>query len=396
MDILGILNFVLSVVIGLLILVILVVLHELGHALVARRNGVVVEEFGVGFPPKAKSWKLKQSFLGKNVTYSLNWLPLGGFVKLQGENDAANKKGDYGAANLWVKTKILLAGVAINWITAAVLLSILALFGLPKIIPNQFQIASDTTVQRQPVLVGSLSEGSPAEVAGLREGDELVRFASVTLDDPSQLSTLSKDYHGQTVDIVVVREGIGATVPVTLRADNSDGKGYLGVVASQTQRTTYRSTWSAPIVGIALTGQFTTYTLSSLGDMAVQFASGVVNKLSFNSENRETGSKQLEAVSENVGGPVAILGTLFPSARADGIASLVLVSALVSLTLAVMNILPIPALDGGRWFVTMLYRVILRKPLTKEKEEKIHGTGFMILLGLIVLITIADIGKLAG
>lgn len=395
MDVLGILNFVLSVVIGLLILVVLVVLHELGHALVARRNGVVVEEFGVGFPPKAKSWKLKQSFLGKNVTYSLNWLPLGGFVKLQGENDAANKKGDYGAANLWVKTKILLAGVAINWITAAVLLTILALFGLPKIIPNQFQVASDTTVQRQPVLVGSLSEGSPAEAAGLQEGDELVRFAGVTLNDPSQLSTLSRDYHGQTVDIVVVREGIGATVPVTLRADNGDGRGYLGVVASQAQRTTYRSTWSAPVVGIALTGQFTAYTLSSLGDMAVQFASGVVNKLSFNSENRETGSKQLEAVSENVGGPVAILGTLFPSARADGLVSLVLVSALVSLTLAVMNILPIPALDGGRWFVTMLYRVILRKPLTKEKEEKIHGTGFMILLGLIVLITIADIGKLA-
>src|SRR5665648_1277834 len=95
----------------LLILVFLVVVHELGHAIVALRNGVVVEEFGIGFPPRAWGKKLKNGML-----FSLNYLPLGGFVKLQGENDAAAKKGDYGAASFWVKTKILFAGVFINWI----------------------------------------------------------------------------------------------------------------------------------------------------------------------------------------------------------------------------------------------------------------------------------------
>ena len=90
-----------GVIVGLFILVFLVVLHELGHAIAARRNGVVVEEFGIGFPPKAWSKKLKNG-----VEFSLNWLPLGGFVKLQGEHDAATKKGDYGAASFWVKTKI--------------------------------------------------------------------------------------------------------------------------------------------------------------------------------------------------------------------------------------------------------------------------------------------------
>jgi len=382
------------VAIGLLILVVLVVLHELGHALVARRNGVGVEEFGIGFPPQAKAWKPKNSFLGKNVTFSLNWLPLGGFVKLQGEHDAADKKGDYGAASLWTKTKILLAGVAVNWVTAAVLLSILALFGLPKLIPGQFQVASDTVVQRQPVLVGELSPGLPAEKAGLLKGDELVRFANVDLEDASDLSKVSKEHKGQTVPLVYTRNGVQKTVDIALRSDNSDGKGYLGVGTSQKQRTTYRSTWSAPLVGVALTGQFTGYTLNSLGDMAVKFVSGLANKLSFSGEQRAAGDAELAAVSENVGGPVAILGVLFPAARADGLGSLLLVSALVSLTLAIMNILPIPALDGGRWFVTMLYRVILRKPLTKEKEEQIHSTGFMILLGLIVLVTIADVGKL--
>ena len=107
-----------GIIVGLLVLTIIVVLHELGHALVAKRNGVIVEEFGIGFPPKAWGKKLSRSILGKNVVYSVNWLPLGGFVKLQGEHDTDTKKGDYGRATFWQKTKILLAGVAANWLTA--------------------------------------------------------------------------------------------------------------------------------------------------------------------------------------------------------------------------------------------------------------------------------------
>ena len=109
---------ILGVILGLFVLVLLVVLHELGHAMVAKRNGVVVEEFGIGFPPRAKNWQPKKSFLGKNVIFSLNWLPLGGFVKLKGEYDSAEGKGTYGGATFWVKTKILLAGVLMNWLTA--------------------------------------------------------------------------------------------------------------------------------------------------------------------------------------------------------------------------------------------------------------------------------------
>ena len=91
MDILGVSGFILSIIVGLLILVVLVALHEFGHGIVARRNGVRVKEFGIGFPPRAKAWKVKKSVLGTDVLYSLNWLPLGGFVQLQGENDAADQ-----------------------------------------------------------------------------------------------------------------------------------------------------------------------------------------------------------------------------------------------------------------------------------------------------------------
>lgn len=393
MDILATLNFILSVVIGLVILTILVATHEFGHGVVARRNGVKVEEFGIGFPPRVKGWKVKNSILGKNVLYGLNWLPLGGFVKLQGENDASTSKGDYGAASFWAKTKILLAGVFVNWLTAAVLLSIVAAMGIPKMIDGQFMIASDTVIHTQPVTVDSISSGLPAEKAGLKVGDELVSVAGTTMTDATKLVELTKANHGKTVEVIYKRSGEQKIALVTLRSNNDDKKGYLGL--SGDQKTTYRSTWSSPIVGVALTGQLTGYTLRSLGTTFMNFITGLADKLSFNSGTRATGDAKLAEVNNNVGGPLVILGMLFPAARADGVGSLLLVTALISLTLAVMNILPIPALDGGRWFLTFLYRKVLKKPLTKEKEEKIVGVGFTVLMGLVVIITVADVFKLA-
>lgn len=381
------LNFVFSVVLGLFLLVLLVVLHELGHAIVARRNGVVVEEFGVGFPPLAWAKKVKESYLGRDVNYAVNWLPLGGYVKLQGEHDAADKKGDYGAASLWAKTKILLAGVFVNWLTAALIFTGLSLYGLPKIIDNQFTIASDTTEIRKPVSIVHVGKESPADKAGLQVGDNVVRFAGQPLDDPKDLTRLASEYKGKSVEVIYKRGNIENIVRLTLRGDNQDKKGYLGVSANQ--RTTYRSTWSAPIVGVALTGQLTQVTLQGLGDMLGKLGTGIVDKVTGEEKQADT---KLGEVSEGVAGPLAILGILFPSAREAGLSSLLFMTALISLALAIMNILPIPALDGGRWFVTMLFRV-MKKPLSKDLEEKIHGTGFMVLMALFVLVTIADVGK---
>lgn len=394
MDILATLNFILSVVIGLIILTILVATHEFGHGVVARRNGVKVEEFGIGFPPRIKGWNVKNSVLGKNVLYGVNWLPLGGFVKLQGENDASTGKGDYGAASFWAKTKILLAGVFVNWVTAAVLLSVVAAMGIPKMVDGQFMIASDTVIRTQPVTVDSVSSGLPADKAGLKVGDELVSVAGTTMNDTTKLVELTKANLGKTIEVIYKRGGEQKVAAVTLRSNNDDQKGYLGL--SGGQQTTYRSTWSSPIVGIALTGQLTGYTLQSLGTTFMNFITGLADKLSPNSGIRASGDAKLAAVNNNVGGPLVILGMLFPAARADGPGSLLLVTALISLTLAVMNILPIPALDGGRWFLTFLYRIVLKKPLTKEKEEKIVGVGFMVLMGLVLIITVADVFKLVG
>lgn len=379
------LGFVFSVLVGLFLLVLLVVLHELGHAISARRNGVVVEEFGIGFPPRAWAKKLKNG-----VLFTINYLPLGGYVKLQGEHDAANKQGDYGAASFWVKTKILLAGVFINWFTAVVIFTGLALVGLPKVVDNQFTIQSDTTEVRKPVTIVRVGKDTPAAEAKLRAGDQIVRFAGQQLAEPKDLTELTTKYKGKSVEVIYNRNGSEEIIRLTLRDKNEAGQGYLGVSADQ--RTTYRSTWSAPIVGVVLTGQLTVVTLQGLGDMVTTFATGVVEKLNPSGEVREQADAKLSEVGSGVAGPLAILGILFPSAQEAGIGTLLFMTALISLALAIMNILPIPALDGGRWFVMALFR-ILKKPLTKELEEKIHGTGFLVLMALFVLVTIADVSK---
>lgn len=376
---------ILGILIGLFVLVLLVTLHELGHAIVARRNGVVVEEFGIGFPPKAWGKKLKNGIL-----FTLNWLPLGGFVKLQGEHDAASKKGDYGAATFWQKTKILLAGVVVNWLVAVVLLMALAwTTGIPRIIPDQFSIQSDTTVMSSPVLLGSLVEDYPAAQAGLKTGDKIVVFAGEPIESTQELIEVSKAHRGETVPVTYERDGQEATVDVALRDTDTSVLG-----ATLGQQESLKSTWSAPINAVVTTAQFTWVTIQGLGEVLYNFVAGLVGQLNFfSAEGREQATEQLNAAGANVAGPVGILGVIFPAASQAGFEQLVFLAAIISLTLAVMNALPIPALDGGRWFVTALYKV-RKKPLTKEKEEQIHGTGFMILMGLVVIITVADVTKL--
>jgi regulator of sigma E protease len=239
---------ILGVAVGLVILVILVVVHELGHAIEARRNGVVVEEFGIGFPPRA--WKKK---LKNGILFTLNWLPLGGFVKLQGEHDAAEQKGDYGAASFWQKTKILLAGVTINWLVAALLFTVLAFTGLPKVLLDQFVIPSDVSTVLQPVEITVVSPDYPADKAGLKAGDTIVRFDGQEVPTAEKLIQLTKQERGQEVTVIYNRQGTEYETKVNLRSDSSGP--ILG--AGLGQRELIKTSWSAPIVGVVTTGQFT-------------------------------------------------------------------------------------------------------------------------------------------
>jgi regulator of sigma E protease len=357
-------------IIGLVMFVGLVVLHELGHAIVAKRNEVEVEEFGIGFPPRVWGKKLKNG-----VFFSVNWLPLGGFVKLKGEHDAATGKGTYGGARLLVKTKILLAGVGVNWLSAVVIFTILALAGMPKVLPNQFAVASDNVFSGTTVQAASVGDDSPAHRAGLAQGDKITEFAGEKITSSEQFRSLTQAQAGQTTTISYTHNGGQAKqTQVILNKTNDGGKGFIGVGAADDSVPTQRATWSAPIVGVGVTAQFTYETAKGLVSIFANL---------FAAHFAEAGA--------SVTGPVGIFGILQSSAQAGFVPVLFLIG-IISLTLAVMNVLPIPALDGGRLFVTLIFRM-LKKPLTKEREESIQAGGMIALLGLMALITILDVRR---
>ena len=373
-----------GIILGLFILMLLVTLHELGHAVAARRYGVVVEEFGIGFPPRAIKKKLKNG-----TVFSLNWLPLGGFVKLQGENDEANKKGDYGTVTFVQKTKILLAGVVTNWLIAVILLSGLALVGLPKILPNQVTIPSDTIIVSQPIEITSIKKGYPAEKAGLQIGDKIIRFAGQQTPTASRLIEISKQDKGKKIEVIYDRKGTEHNVQVELKSNVQSE--YFG--AGLGQRELIKATWSAPVIGAATTVQYTWLTLQSVGELIGSLAKGLILQINLDQNARNLASQELKKVSDNVAGPIGILGTIFPAAQQAGLTQIIFLTAIISLTLAVMNILPIPSLDGGTWFTTAFFK-LFKKKLTKEREEKIQTIGFIFLVVLIIMVTIADVTKL--
>ncbi len=377
----------LGILLGLFVLVVLVALHELGHAIVARRNGVVVEEFGIGFPPR--SWKKK---LKNGVLFSLNWLPLGGFVKLKGEHDSARGEGTYGQASFWVKTKILLAGVAINWLTAALLFAVISLWGLPKLLDNQVVLPFDNTVVTTPVQVRAINEDSPAERAGLRAGDTITHINDVNITTVAEMRQTTADNQGREVTVVYERDGASHEVVTKLHTqEQAVAGGYLGVATSQAS--TIHASWSAPILGVATAGQLTYESIAGLGTIIVKGLSGLFGQFSNDESTRTEAQHNLTEVGGSVAGPLGILGVIFPSVVDAGLVQILFLTAIISLTLAVMNILPIPALDGGRWFTMAIFR-LLKKDLTKEREETIQTIGFLALMTLMILVTWSDVGKL--
>ncbi len=391
-----------GVVVGLLVLMTLVTLHEFGHFMAARRNGVKVLEFGICFPPRAiawvkdpktkkwrrlpkKDWKTPQ----EGLIFSLNWLPIGGFCQMDGESDADTRKGTFGAASFWAKTKILFAGVAMNWLVAIVIFTILAWTGMPEFLDGQFTIAADARTEATPVQVSYVAENSPAERAGFAEGDYITAIDGREVWRASEINDYNRQHAGEEV-VYTLNDDEETTVIL----NTSDAEYLLGITMTSTQTLTY-ATWSAPIVGVGLTAQLTGETFKGVGTMLWDLVSGVARQFSGDASVRESGQEAISAVGDSVSGPVGIVGQLFPAFTAAGPRSLAFLAALISVSLACMNVLPVPALDGGRWLLIAIYR-LRKKKLTKEVEEKIVARAMMALLALIFLVTILDIIKITN
>lgn len=367
-------------IIGLILFVGLVIVHEIGHYKAAKRGGIEVEEFGVFFPPKIWGKKLKNKTL-----LTLNLIPLGGFVRLKGEHDSDKAKGSYGAAPLKTKVKVLLAGVVMNLLVALGIFTILAWVGMPRLFDDQFTVASDTEIIRQDVLVGYVEPDSPAANAGIEQRDQIVGIGStaeeiVPITDINNFPEQTKQLAGETIVVSVKQNGETVDKSVTLRDDEqveqlkSEGKpaGYLGIAPSE--YILERSTWSAPIKAVGLSGQFSWLTLKGIGAALVDVFSGNPSE-----------------AADQVSGPVGIF-VLIKNGSLLGFQFILMIIAVISLTLALMNALPIPALDGGKLYTTLIYRA-LGKELTPKAESIIYGTGFVVLLAIIVLATIADAGR---
>ena len=436
-----------GVIVGLLVLMTLVVLHEFGHFIAARRNGVNVLEFGIGFPPRAVAWvkdpkthkwrRLKKSewnkesvtkavgfdkktaeagVKGKNtkskiiadgLIFSINWLPIGGFCQMDGESAEDERPGTFGNANFWKKTKILFAGVTMNWLTAFAILTILAWTGMPTFLDNQFTIASDTKKEQEYVIVSEVLENSPAAAAGFKTGDKIVGSGETVFHYASDVTAFNNEHVGEKVTYDILRTdstecdcaqepcdcpAVEQILHLSTQLNSKDSEYLLGVAMSTPQTLAY-STWSAPIVGAGLTLQMTGETFKGVGQLVWNLIRGIGLQFSLDGSVRDAGREAISEVGESVSGPVGIIGVLFPTFTAAGPSNLAFLAALISISLACMNVLPIPALDGGRWLLMAIFK-LRHKRLTKEIEEKVVSRAFIVLLALMFIVTILDVIRL--
>lgn len=429
-------NVVLGIVVGLLVLTFLITAHEFGHFLMARHSGVRVKEFGIGFPPRAIAWVRSKPEKGKkkgkwhkiakedwekeqsSLIFSLNWLPIGGFCAMDGESDDETRSGTFGSVNFWKKTKILFGGVMMNWLVAFLILTILCWAGLPEMFDHQFTIKSDERLSTNTeVTVDRIEENSPAERAGFEKTDKLISVEAPNGEKKTILTStdvidFNEAHAGETVIYTVSRWFCGSPckedgsivscpdvcidehhnieIPVTLNPTDSE---YLLGITMSSPSVARHYTWSAPIVAAGLTVQTTGETFKGLGKLVVDLVTGAARQVSSDESVRKEGQEQLEDAGNSVSGIVGIIGNYFPNILSSGLNFILLFVAVISISLACMNVLPIPALDGGRWLMIFIAR-LRHKRLSKEREQAILSKAVVFLLILMVIITILDIIKL--
>lgn len=345
------------IIIFILILCILILVHELGHFLMAKKQGVRVEEFGFGLPPRIFGIKRGETI------YSLNWIPLGGFVKLYGEeyHEIKNRQQSKQAfinKKPWQKSLIVIAGVIGNFILGWFLLSFLFTQGVP--------------VPTNNVIVDQVTKNSPAALVGIQKNDIILKINSISLTSPTSLITLIQKYAGYPVDLLIQRSQRTFSIVVTPRKNPPKNQGALGIAITSYSEKKY-PWYLAPFFGLYEAVRITYQILNQLLIIIFQLATFQHPKV-------------------EVAGPVGIVQYTSQAIKFGKNAVLELL-ALLSFNLAIVNILPFPALDGGR-LVFVIYEWITKKQPNKNIEKYSNLVGMVILLFLAVLITINDVLKL--
>ena len=354
------------VIIGVLIIfTILVVAHEFGHFTAARREGVTVEEFGVGFPPRVFSRRK-----GKTL-YSINLFPIGGFVRLKGEDGSEKGKGSFASLTFWPKTRIIMAGVIVNLLIAYLIFTFLLIIGIPPLgqdLPSFGPVKPSQSGESSLTVFGVTKDGS-ASKGGIAQGDNIISIDNKPLEDNAQLRAYTIENKGKEVTIVISRNGQESNKTVMLGSDEKTG--VLGVSAEKIQLTSY-AWWAAPFAALVLMVQFVLATLAAFGNLII-------------------GLFARREVSQQVSGPIGIV-SVFSQIVNFGPRFVLLFVASISLSLAVINALPLPALDGGRQFVLIVQKLGLK--VTPERENLYHLVGFVALISLMIIISISDIARM--
>lgn len=343
---------------------ILVIIHELGHFLTAKKFGIKVEEFGFGLPPRIFGIKKGETI------YSLNWLPIGGFVKLYGEDLEPGQKAPNSMINrafysrpIWQRVIVLVAGVFMNFVLSVAIVTYLFTQGV--------------MVPSGQVKIEHVVSGSPAEKGGLKEGDIITDIKAenkdISITKSEDLGATVKKYLGKEITVGVLRDGEKTSVLLVPRKDYPPGEGPMGVAIGDHVKKVYSIT-QAPIEG---TKESVNRTVEIVKGISTTLAKFFI---------------QRKPVGDDVAGPLKI-GQMTGEIRKLGLLPFLDFMGLISLNLAIINILPFPALDGGRLLFVILEALFGRK-VKPAFERYAHLAGMAVLLTLIFLISINDIIKL--
>lgn len=343
----------------LFVLGLLVFVHELGHFLAAKKAGVRVERFSLGFPPK---------MIGKKIgdtEYMISWLPLGGYVKLSGESleeEESNQPYSLQVQPAWVKAIIFAAGPIMNFLLALILL-----WGI-------FYVSGEAEWDKTKIVIGTVQKDSPAEKAGIKAGDMIISLNGQSVFQFDSLAQKVYSMPGQAVNLAwlsgkdTVRKSI-----VTMKEKTYNEKGetiFIGRIGIQ-------QAFTRKPVGFFTAGSRAGITTVAFTGQVVRFVKGLFTR---------------EFSLKSVGGPVFISKIAGQEAR-RGFSQLLLFAALLSVNLALLNLLPVPALDGGHLALLAVEKII-RRPISIKTRAVIQQVGFGLLLLLIVFVTYNDILRL--
>lgn len=361
----------LTIIIFALILGFLIFIHEFGHFISAKKMGVKVEEFGIGFPPTI--WKKKK---GETV-YSINLIPIGGFVKLYGEEGKhSDDQRSFASKSPFKKSIMILSGTAMNFILAVVIFYLLLIAnGFKSQIPLIFDYEFPLGKQQNFTAILSVAENSPAQDAGLKPEDVVLAGNGKEFNSSGELIEFINQNKGKEVSLTLKKAGDGKTETIQIipRIEPPKNEGALGVALGDIAEIRYESFWEKMTSGFLHSFNLSHITFVGLGYYV---------KASFI-------QKKVEPLASSVVGPVGILAITKLTIQED-FYQLIFLLALISLALVLINILPFPPLDGGI-LIFILSEAITGKKIPPKLEKKIQEMGFAFFIILFILIAVKDL-----